>query len=159
MVEHSVGGRAYAGFNMNRKGEENRMMSLSCKRKFPFFWITGENSATYVPWVENWWMKDLIWSVASKKTSNKDIIKRSQQGSGIGSSGLERWGLHWKGAEENSPGSFHRFTVWYGVLGICVVKHRIKCLPRPWMSSLKKDYGVKVCEVNLVCLIWWSRNT
>lgn len=143
---------------MNRKGEENWVMSLSNKRNFPF-WITGENSVIYVPWVENWWMKDLIWSMASKKTSNKDITKKSQQGSGTGSGGLEKWGLHWKEAEGNTPGSFHRFIEWYGVLEICVVKHRIKCFPRPWMSSLEKDYGVKVCEINWVFLMRSSRNT
>ena len=119
----------------NRKGEENRMMSLSCKRKFPFFWITGDNSATYVPRVENWWMKDLIWSMASKKTSNKDIIKRREQGSGIGSSGLERWGLHWKGAEENSPGSFHRFTVWWSLGNL-------------WLNTESNAYQ------GLECLLW-----
>lgn len=96
--------------------------------------------------------------MALKKASNKDITKRSQQGHVTGSSGLERWGFCWKGAEENSPGSFHKFTVWYGILGSCEVKQRIKCFPRPWKSSLEKEYGIKVCETNLAYLIRSSRN-
>lgn len=78
------------------------------------------NSATCVPWVESWWIKDLIWFMVSMKTSNKDVTMRTQQGGGTGSCGLEWWGLHWKGADGNSPGSFHQVTVWYEILGICM---------------------------------------
>lgn len=76
------------------------------------------NSAACVPWVESWWIKDLIWFMVSTKTSNKDVIMRSQQGGGTGSCGLGWWGLHWEGAVGSSPGSFHQVTVWYEILGI-----------------------------------------
>lgn len=113
------------------------------------------NSATCVPWVVSWWIKDLIWFMVSIKRSNKDVIMRTQQRGGTGSCGLVMrtslegswWELSWFISSSHcmiwNPGNPYE------------VKHRIKCFLQPF---LKRKCDLKVCEINLVCLIRSSRN-